>query len=152
MRGFYYVDDQFSRNNSKNNNIPLPHRGTSQAAGYDFYSPLDVLVAPNETVLIWTDVKVALGANECLKIYPRSSTAVKKNLVLKNSVGIIDADYFENSDNNGNIGIPLLNTGKKVELVRKGEKIAQGIFETFLTTLNDSQTNIRTGGFGSTGV
>ena len=92
MRGFYYVKDEHSISNSKNKNIPLPSRGTDKAAGYDFISPVDAIIEAGESFTIWTDVKVQLPDDEVLKIYSRSSMAIKRNLILKNSVGIIDSD------------------------------------------------------------
>jgi len=105
-----------------------------------------------QPLLIWTDVKVRLPEDECLKIYPRSSMAIKRNLILKNSVGIIDADYYGNSDNDGNIAIPLWNIGDEPQSIKKDEKIAQGIFEKYYIT-KESEVGIkRQSGIGSTGL
>lgn len=152
MRAFYYVKDEFAINNSKSKAIPIPSRGTSAAAGYDFISPIDVTIQPGDTFIIWTDIKVQIPSNEVFKIYPRSSMAIKRDLILKNSVGIIDADYFENTSNDGNIGIALWNTGKIPQTIKQGEKIAQGIFEQYNTTVEFKLAFERQGGFGSTGL
>jgi dUTP pyrophosphatase len=152
MREFNYVDDTFAKSGGKEQRIPLPYRGTSQAAGYDFFSPINATIFPGHTLLIWTDVKVSMSSDECLKIYPRSSMAIKRNLILKNSVGIIDADYFENPDNDGNIGIPLWNVGDEPQSIKKGEKIAQGIFEKYYRINEANETALRQSGFGSTGL
>lgn len=152
MRGFYYVKDEFSVSNAKNKGIAIPSRGTSKAAGYDFISPIDTIILPQETVIIWTDIKVQIPDDEVFKIYPRSSMAINRNLILKNSVGIIDADYFENPKNDGNIGIPLWNVGDQPETINQGEKIAQGIFEKYYTCVEFKLAFERTGGFGSTGL
>lgn len=152
MRGFYYVKDDFAKNSAKANAIPLPTRSTSKSAGYDFFSPIQVTLAPNESKLIWTDVKAGMQADEVLKVYIRSSLATKKGLILKNTVGIIDADYFENESNDGNIGIMLWNTSDQIQKIEAGEKIAQGIFERYYIVENEVEVmNNRAGGFGSTG-
>lgn len=152
MREFKYVDDNFAKGGSKAEYIPLPYRGTSEAAGYDFFSPINATIFPGHTLLIWTDVKASFPSDECLKIYPRSSMAIKRNLILKNSVGIIDSDYFENPDNDGNIGIPLWNVGDEPQSIKQGEKIAQGIFEKYYKINEVSSTALRQSGFGSTGL
>lgn len=152
MREFNYVDDIFAKSGSKDQRIPLPYRGTTEAAGYDFFSPINATIFPGHTLLVWTDIKVKLPKDECLKIYPRSSMAIKRNLILKNSVGIIDADYFENPDNDGNIGIPLWNVGDEPQSIKKGEKIAQGIFEKYYKINEANETALRQSGFGSTGL
>jgi len=151
-RGFEYVSTEHAKSGAESNDIPLPSRGTSEAAGYDFFSPIDATIFPGHTLLIWTDVKVRLPEDECLKIYPRSSMAIKRNLILKNSVGIIDADYYGNSDNDGNIAIPLWNIGDEPQSIKKDEKIAQGIFEKYYIT-KESEVGIkRQSGIGSTGL
>ena len=152
MRSFYYVKDEFSINHAKDKNIPIPSRGTSKAAGYDFYSPIDIMILPGMTTLVWTDIKAQMPDDEVLKVYSRSSMAIKRNIVLKNSVGIIDADYFENTVNDGNIGIALWNVGQETEFIKQGEKIAQGIFEKYYTAIEDMPAFERQGGIGSTGL
>jgi len=152
MRGFYYVKDECAVSNAKSRAIPLPSRGTTKAAGYDFYSPNDFVIEPGQTCMIWTDIKAFFSEDEVLKIYPRSSMSVQRNLVLKNTVGIIDSDYYENKSNDGNIGIALWNTGNISQSVKQGEKIAQGIFEKYYTTTEANLISERQGGFGSTGL
>ena len=72
--------------------------------------------------------------------------------MLVNNVGIIDADYYNNPDNEGHIMLALLNTGDKVIVLPKDERVAQGIFYNYLTTDDDAQVAkaVRGGGFGST--
>jgi dUTP pyrophosphatase len=152
VRRFEYVSDAYAKSGSRTNDIPLPSRGTSQAAGYDFFSPVSATIFPGHTLLIWTDVKVKLPEDECLKIYPRSSMAIKRDLILKNSIGIIDADYYSNPDNDGNIGIPLWNIGDEPQSIKKGEKIAQGIFEKYYKIAESGPIATRKSGIGSTGL
>jgi len=90
--------------------------------------------------------------DEVLKIYPRSSLAKKYGLTLSNNVGIIDKDYYNNPDNEGHIMISLRNFGRKDIMLRKGERVAQGIFERYLVSPFEDDVNTeRNGGFGSTG-
>ena len=89
--------------------------------------------------------------DEYLALYVRSSTAIKKGLFLANSVGIIDADYVDNSDNEGHIMIALYNSTDCSVSIAYGERIAQGIFTKYSVTENDEVSGIRIGGMGSTG-
>ena len=131
--------------------VKLPKRATACSAGYDFFSPVTTVIAPKSTVFIKTNVKAIMPDDECLKIYIRSSLAAK-NVVLRNGVAIIDADYYDNETNEGNIIIPLYNDGTDDFVLRKGERFAQGIFEKYLTVDGDPAQAPRLSGFGSTGV
>ena len=131
--------------------IKLPKRATSGSAGYDFYAPFDIKLAPNETVKIPTGIRAWIEDGWVLKIYPRSGLGFKFRLQLNNTVGIIDSDYY-NSDNEGHIFIKLTNDtneGKTVE-IPKGTGFAQGIFLEYGITLDDDADGVRNGGFGST--
>lgn len=148
----------------------LPKRSTQCSYAYDLTSAEDIVIpsiwkvvinnfspfpSPEnklKPVLVPTGIKVCMNRDEVFKIYVRSSSAVKKCLALANSVGIIDSDYFENPGNDGHVMIPLWNFGLKDYHVKKGERIAQGAFQKFLTVSNeDVVVNDRSGGFGSTG-
>ena len=74
----------------------------------------------------------------------------KKGLVLANSVGIIDKDYYGNEDNDGHIMFAVWNFKAEDVKIEKGERIGQGIFQKYLVTDDDSAEGERTGGFGST--
>ena len=151
-RSFEYVDDKFAKSGARNNGIPLPHRSTKASAGYDFYSPIEVEIPAGERALIWTDIKAKMPYYQVLKIYVRSSLGIKKGLILQNVTGIIDADYYGNTSNDGNIGIMLWNTSNSVQKIELGEKIAQGIFEQYYVVDDEtSPSDSRTGGIGSTG-
>jgi|SRR5699024_6429472 len=130
----------------------IPTRGTSQSAGYDFHLKEDVMLDPQTSQLTFTDVKCQLSPNEVLHIYPRSSISIKRGVVLTNTVGVIDADYFENEDNDGNIGISLYNTNDKTVFLKKGERIAQGVVTNFVVAEDDEVVQTRNGGIGSTGI
>lgn len=129
----------------------LPQRATAKSAGYDLASAEDIIIRPWETVLIPTGVKAYMGDQEALKVYFRSSTPRKKCLFQPNGVGVVDADYVDNPDNDGLIYVQVLNFSDRPVLIERYERIAQGIFEPFLITDDDNATGIRTGGVGSTG-
>lgn len=130
--------------------IKLPQRSSANSAGYDFYSPCDCVINPGEIKTVWTDVKACMNSNNVLLIYPRSSMG-KKKIVLANGTGVVDSDYYNNPDNDGNIGIMLYNYGNAPFTINTGDKIAQGVFVNYLTTENDNAIGQRSGGFGSTG-
>ena len=130
-----------------------PERSTKRSGGYDFRVKEDIIISPQSTTLVLTDVAAYMEKDEVLKIYIRSSLAKKYDLVLANGVGIIDADYFDNKENKGNIGLLIKNNNKhKSILLRRGDKVAQGIFIKYLITNDDNfdRGNERVGGFGST--
>lgn len=131
--------------------IKLPKRATSGSAGYDFFAPACIELAPGETVKIPTGIRVWMEPEWVLKCYPRSGLGFKFRLQLNNTVGIIDSDYYD-SDNEGHIFAKLTNDsneGKTVE-IRAGEGFMQGIFVEYGITLDDEVTEVRNGGFGST--
>lgn len=131
--------------------IKLPERATSGSAGYDFFAPYDITLAPNETAKIPTGIRVWIEDGWVLKIYPRSGLGFKFRLQLNNTVGIIDSDYY-NSDNEGHIFIKITNDtneGKTID-IPKGTGFAQGIFVEYGITLDDEADGVRNGGFGST--
>lgn len=147
-RGFEVVPPQYRKNGELE--IKLPVRASLQSMAYDFYSPVSKIVEPDEIVKIWTDVNVYMRADECLILNVRSSMGGK--FMLANTQGWIDADYYMNKDNGGNIGIFLKNISNKALLIEKGDRIAQGAFFRFLIADNGNTDNERNGGFGSTGV
>lgn len=130
----------------------LPERATKHSAGYDFFAARDLLIPPHKVAVAWTGIKAFMPPDEVLKIYNRSSNAVKKGLVLSNGVGIVDADYYNNPSNEGDIGFSFWNITDEIVYIRKGEKLGQGVFETFQLADNDISGGERTGGYGSTGA
>jgi len=138
--------------NKKHPNIEtiLPTRGSQTSAGYDFYSKENVTIEPKQKHIFWSDVKAYMMKDEVLEIYVRSSIGIKKGLVLANSVGIIDSDYYDNVDNEGVIGICLRNESDSSQEIKLDERIAQGIFKKYLVADNITETQIRSGGIGST--
>lgn len=146
IRGFEkitaYADQEFI----------MPERKTAKSAGYDICVPEDVELQPGVVKLVPTGLKAYMLEDEYLGVHIRSSIAVKKGIMLVNNVGIIDADYYNNEDNEGHIMLALLNTGKDAVVFKKNERVAQGIFYKYLTTDDDKANAVRTGGFGSTNV
>ncbi|MCH5156613.1 MAG: deoxyuridine 5'-triphosphate nucleotidohydrolase [Clostridiales bacterium] len=141
----------FSANGSQEtyDNIKLPKRATVKSAGYDFYAPTTITIAPLETVTVATGVRALMPDDWCLMIYPRSGLGFKYKLRLNNTVGIIDADYSD-SDNEGHIFIRMTNESDKLLEIPQGSAFAQGIFMKYLLTEDDDTTASRNGGLGST--
>jgi len=132
-------------------NIQLPKRATSGSAGYDFYAPIDFTLKPGETIKIPTGIRVKIEDGWVLKCYPRSGLGFKYRMQLNNTVGIIDADYY-NSSNEGHIFTKITNdtNEQKTVEIKAGQGFMQGIFVEFGITFDDDATAIRDGGFGST--
>ena len=129
----------------------IPKRSTKESAGYDFESLMDFTLKSGEIMKIPTGIKVDMNSGEVLLIMVRSSMGFKYNVRLCNQVGVIDKDYYNNPDNEGHMWIRLENQGDKDYVVKKGDKICQGIFMNFLTTeMEENVENVRTSGFGST--
>ena len=133
-------------------NIKLPERATSGSAGYDFFLPCGIMLAPGEGVTVPTGIRAKIAEGWVLCIYPRSGLGFKFRLQLDNTVGIIDSDYYI-SENEGHIMIKITNDSRdRKELSLEGGKgFAQGIFLPFGITDDDSAEGVRNGGFGSTG-
>lgn len=149
-RGFEVVLHPFRKHPDAE--IKLPTRSDNNSAGYDFYTPVDIVIEPQGRVLVWTDVKAYMQDDEVLMLYIRSSIGVKKGVVLSNGTGVIDASYYSNPDNDGRIGIALYNSSNEEVHISAGDRIAQGVFIKYLTVDDDTVVNkVRVGGFGSSG-
>lgn len=130
----------------------LPKRETAFSAGYDLKAADTVTILPGEIKLVPTGVKAYMQPGEVLNLYDRSSNPKKMGLVLANSVGIIDRDYYNNPNNEGLMYAQFINISKSPVTVNKYDRIIQGVFTPFLTIDNDNATGERKGGFGSTGA
>ena len=138
-------------------NITLPKRATSGSAGYDFYAPFDITLEPGETAKIPTGIRAKMENGWVLMIFPRSGFGFKYRLMLDNTVGVIDSDYYY-SDNEGHIMIKVTNMsgvckeegGRTLKIVA-GQGFAQGVFMPFGITTDDDADGVRNGGLGSTG-
>ena len=102
--------------------------------------------------LVSTGMKCKLEPGTYLELSVRSSCPLKHWLILANSVGIIDADYYNNSDNEGEIFFQMINLSPFDIILHKGDIIGQGIIKSYLTTEDDNASGQRMGGFGSTSV
>lgn len=102
--------------------------------------------------LVPTGMKCYLDPNTYLELSVRSSCPLKYWLLLANGVGIIDRDYVDNRDNEGQIFFQMINLSPYDIILHKGDTIGQGIIKPYLTVDNDCATGIRAGGFGSTGI
>lgn len=131
--------------------ISLPTRGTRHSAGYDIATPVDIIIAPNATVVIPTGIKAYMQDNEFLGLYVRSSIG-KLGLAMVTGVSVIDSDYYENPDNDGHIFVMLRNDSSFDIDITKGTRLVQGIFHGYLCTDDDNVTTARVGGVGSSGV
>lgn len=131
--------------------LKLPQRATSGSAGYDFYMPYDLTLAPGKTALIPTGIRARMQDGWVLCLFPRSGLGFKFRMQLNNTVGIIDADYYH-SDNEGHIQAKITNDSRenKVLELKQGQGFMQGIFLPFGITEDDEVNTIRNGGFGST--
>ena len=145
-RFFEVVKDEFRKSEG---DIKLPTRASEHSAGYDFYSPIDITIQPNESVLVWTDIKAHMYYDNVLLIFVRSSMG-KHPVVIANGTGIIDSDYYGNESTDGNIGFRLLNLGDKPYEIKVGDRIGQGVFVKYGTIKDDHASGDRIGGFGST--
>ena len=134
--------------------INLPVRKTKHSAGYDVEAAEDTIIPSfkkgMKPTLIKTGIKAYMQENEYLMLANRSSNPGKKGLILANSVGIIDGDYYGNLDNDGHIMFAYYNVKEEDIEIKKGECIGQAIFLPFLMADGDTAEGLRTGGFGST--
>lgn len=134
--------------------INLPVRKTKYAAAYDVEAAEEV-VLPSfkqgmKPTLIPTGLKAYMQSDEVLLIVPRSSGPKKQGISFPHNVGVIDSDYYNNSDNEGHIFVQCINLKDEDVVIKKGEAVAQAIFQKYLTVDDDNAEGERTGGFGST--
>lgn len=169
VRGFQVIEAY------RDQGINLPQRSTFHAAGYDIEAAETITLPsywkavvaqvleslglvqaePAEadvlgSTLVPTGLKVYMQADEYLQIVNRSSNPIKRRLMLPNGVGVIDADYYNNPNNEGHLYVQLVNYGLRDYTIHKGDRIAQGIFHRFLLADGDTGgRKQRQGGFGS---
>ncbi len=147
-RGFEIVTDYAKKS------ITLPERKTQKSAGYDIAAAEDAVLLPGKVTLVPTGLKAYMQEDEFLGLHMRSSVSIKNALSFINSVGIIDADYYNNESNEGHIMLAIYNHSDKAFHVTKGMRLAQGIFYKYLLADDDdvAAKSVRQGGIGSTGV
>ena len=127
----------------------LPTRKTSSSAGYDFSVVEGGVIPPHSTRIFKTRIKAYMNSDEVLMIYVRSSVGIKHGITLSNGTGIIDADYYNNKDNEGHIMMALYNNTDKEVTIQDGERVVQGVFLRYYTS-GEEITTKRKGGIGST--
>ncbi len=138
----------------ENHDITMPIRKTKFSAGYDVCAAEDCIIESfsfgQKPTLVKTGIKAYMPEDEYLMLCNRSSNPFKKGLVLANSVGIIDADFYGNPDNDGAFSYAFYNYFDKPLEIKKGDVIGQAIFCKYLIADNDDASGERVGGFGST--
>ena len=136
------------------NSIEIPKRKTKHSAGYDFITPVNCWIGPHKTITVPTGIKAYFRPEEAkmwhLSLYIRSSVGISRGVVIANQTGVIDADYYNNPDNEGDILIALKNTNDFPVSFMAGSRVMQGIFEIHGITSDDNADGARTGGIGST--
>lgn len=132
--------------------IKLPRRATVGSAGYDFFSPFNITIEAGGCAVIPTGIRCRMNEGWVLALFPRSGLGFKTGMHLANTVGIIDSDYYY-SDNEGHILVKIVNDSSlAAELtISSGSAFCQGIFLPFGTAEGDDTSEIRNGGFGSSG-
>ena len=146
------IKEQLNVTTTDDKGFNLPIKGTKRAAGYDFINPEQVTIQPKEIKIVKTGIKAYFPEDIALLLLNRSSNPKKKGLELANGVGLVDADYYNNPDNEGEIAFAFKNIKSEPVTLQPGEKLGQGMFVSYFTTVDDNVEHERQGGFGSTGV
>jgi dUTP pyrophosphatase len=133
--------------------INLPQRKTKKSAAYDLEAAEDMTVpaGPGGKAVVPTGIKAYMQDDEVMKIHIRSGVSFKNTASLLNDVGVIDADYYNNPDNEGHVIVGIVNHTSVPIYIKKGDRVAQGIFEKYLLADGDDAEGERNGGIGSTG-
>lgn len=157
-RGFERISkEQFDKDfqefeDVKYEDLKEPRRGTALSAGYDIFSPISFSLQPGEDIKLPTGFKAYMLDDEAIFALPRSGQGFKYYLRLANTIGLIDADYFDNKSNEGHIWVKIRNEGSKPITIQKGEAFCQMVFKKYLLADGDSfKGEKRIGGFNSTG-
>ena len=158
---FEKVGKSFFENDSRKNgfiqweegyeNIKIPERHTEYSAGYDFSTPYDIVIYPDDRITVPTGIKAKMDPGEVLIMAIRSSVGIKDGVTFSNCIGVIDMDYYGNENNDGDIHLALWNTTGYAVKYKAGTRLAQGFFIKFDVTENDKAKGKRTGGMGSSG-
>ena len=148
-KNFTDVDEEQLR--TVYDNIKEPARATSGSAGYDFYLPISIELAPGETTIIPTGIRCPMSPSWVLLIFPRSGLGFNYRLQLDNTVGVIDSDDWQSS-NEGHIMAKITNDSRDDKMLRleAGHAFMQGVFVQYGCVVGDDATVQRDGGFGST--
>jgi len=152
LRKFEFVERVKSTGyEMKEPDFDLPKRSTKKSSGYDFIVPEDTICKSHEITMVKSGVKAYFPDDETLLLFNRSSNPKKKGLIILNGVGVVDADYADNPDNEGEIAGLFYNMLDEDIVLKAGEKMMQGVFVNYGITDDDNAEGERIGGFGSTG-
>ena len=146
-----YGDDSSGEGDKTFEGISMPTRSSVGSAGYDIHTPYGFTLKPGEDIKVPTGLKCKMNDGWFLMAVPRSGLGFKYYTRLANTVGIIDASYYNNESNEGHMFVKIRNEGDKEVVVEKYDRICQMIFVPFGITEDDNVTAERTGGFGSSG-
>lgn len=127
-------------------NATMPERATKGSAGYDISASETVTIQPGEIKLVSTGLAVQMAQDDVMLLIDRSSNPRKRGLILSNSVGVIDHDYFPNEFKG-----MFTNITDKPVTIEAGQRIMQAVFVKYGRVDDDNAAGQRTGGFGSTG-
>ena len=132
--------------------VIIPQRKTAKSAGYDIVALTneDVYLSPGQSVNLATGLKACMEDDEVMLLFIRSSLGIKKGITLSNSCAVIDADYYNNPDNDGHFILNVINTSNEVQCIPARSRVAQAVFVKYLTVDDDNATGERVGGIGST--
>jgi len=131
--------------------VPLPKYETAGAAGFDLASSVEMVVPPGAVMLVPTGLVIAVPPGHVLGIFARSSTPLKRGLMVANGVGLVDSDYCGPEDE---IKIEVLNFTPAPVRIGRGDRLAQGVILPFVRaewSERDTPSAPTRGGFGSTG-
>lgn len=128
------------------NNATMPERATKGSAGYDISASETVTIQPGEIKLVSTGLAIQMEQDDVMLLIDRSSNPRKRGLILSNSVGVIDHDYFPNEFKG-----MFTNITDKPVTVEADQRIMQAVFVKYGLVDDDNALGQRTGGFGSTG-
>ncbi len=128
------------------NNATMPERATKGSAGYDISASETVTIQPGEIKLVSTGLAIQMEQDDVMLLIDRSSNPRKRGLILSNSLGVIDHDYFPNEFKG-----MFTNITDKPVTIEAGQRIMQAVFVKYGLVDNDNAAGQRTGGFGSTG-
>jgi dUTP pyrophosphatase len=132
--------------------VPLPSYGTDESAGFDLAASHDLTIAPRSIALVRTGLVIEVPSGHFLAIFARSSTPLKRGLIVANGVGVVDPDYCGPSDE---VMIQVLNLSERDVTVTRGDRLAQGIILACPRVTWDEPGQLRDisrGGFGATGT
>jgi dUTP pyrophosphatase len=132
--------------------VPLPSYQTAGSAGFDLAASADLTVPPGRIALVPTGLVITVPPGHFLGIYARSSTPLKRGLIVANGVGVLDSDY---SGPNDEIKIQVMNVTSAAVEVKRGDRLAQGVIQPFVRAEWDEASSASgpdRGGFGSTGT